>query len=89
MDAVSEVLTARMVKSDGLNTMLGWSVIAHVLMVAVVAFVPSDWWGTENKAPEVIMQISLGGAVGPRDGGLATLGGRAIQQVTDPSLPGN
>ena len=83
MDAVSEVLAARMVKSDGLNSMLGWSAVAHVVMVAAVAFVPSAWWGAQDQAPEVIMQISLGGAVGPRDGGLATLGGRAIQEVTE------
>jgi outer membrane biosynthesis protein TonB len=83
MDAVSEVLAARTAKSDGLGSMLGWSAVAHLVMVAAVAFVPSDWWGAENKEPEVVMQISLGGAVGPRDGGLATLGGRAIQQVTE------
>ena len=77
MDAVSEVLAARMVKSDGLNSMLGWSAIAHLVMVALVAFVPTDWWGAEDKAPEIVMQISLGGAVGPRDGGLATLGAAA------------
>ena len=29
------------------------------------------------------MQISLGGPVGPRDGGLATIGGRQIQQITE------
>ena len=81
MDAVSEVLAARMVRSDGLTAMLGWSAMAHVVMVAAVAFVPANWWGTVNKAPEVVMEISLGGAVGPRDGGLATLGGRAIQQA--------
>jgi len=83
MDAVSEVLAARMVKSDGLNSMLGWSAIAHLVMVALVAFVPPDWWGAKDQAPEIVMQISLGGAVGPRDGGLATLGGRPIQQVTE------
>jgi TonB family protein len=83
MDAVSEVLAARTIKSDGLNSMLGWSAVAHLVLVAAVAFVPADWWGAENKAPEIVMQISLGGAVGPRDGGLATLGGRPIQQVTE------
>ncbi len=81
MDAVSEVLAARAVKSDGLNSMLGWSAMAHLAMVAAVAFVPASWWGTAAPEPEVILQISLGGAVGPRDGGLATLGGRAIQQA--------
>jgi len=83
MDAVSEVLAARMVKTDGLSSMLGWSAVAHLVLVLAVAFVPANWWGSEDTAPEIIMQISLGGAVGPRDGGLATLGGRAIQQVTE------
>lgn len=81
MDAVSEVLTARAAKADGLTSMVGWSAMCHLVLVAAVAFVPAHWWGAEPPAPEVIMQISLGGAVGPRDGGLATLGGRAIQQA--------
>ena len=83
MEAVSEVLAARRVQSDGLNAMLGWSAMAHVVMVAAVAFVPSAWFGALQREPEVIMQISLGGPVGPVDGGLATLGGRTIQQVAE------
>lgn len=83
MDAVSEVLAARTAKSDGLGSMLGWSAVGHFVVVAAIAFAPANWWGPEQTAPEVIMQISLGGAVGPRDGGLATLGGRPIQQVTE------
>jgi len=83
MDAVSGVRVARMAKSDDLNSMLGWSAMAHLVLLAAVAFVPSGWWSTQDEAPEVVMQISLGGAVGPRDGGLATLGGRPIQQVTE------
>ena len=81
MDAVSEVLAARIVKSDGLGSMLGWSAAAHLTLLTAVAFVPATWWGAAEQEPEVILQISLGGAVGPRDGGLATLGGRAIQQL--------
>lgn len=83
MDAVSEVLLARTAKTDGLSSMLGWSAVAHLVIVAAVAFVPSDWWGAANKEPEIIMQVSLGGPVGPADGGLATLGGRTIQQVVE------
>lgn len=83
MDAVSEVLIARMAKADGLTSMVGWSAVLHVALVAAVAFVPSVWFGTLEREPEVIMQISLGGPVGPADGGLATLGGRTIQQVVE------
>lgn len=81
MDAVSEVLIARAGKSDGLSSMLGASAMAHIALVAVFMFVPAWWFGADNKAPETIMQISLGGPLGPNDGGLSTLGGRTIQQA--------
>jgi len=83
MDAVSEVLIARTAKADGLTSMVGWSAMAHLAVVAAVAFVPGAWFGALEREPEVIMQISLGGPVGPADGGLATLGGRTIQQVVE------
>jgi hypothetical protein len=81
MDAVSEVLIAREPKDDGLSSMLGASAIGHIVLVGIFVFVPAWWFGAENKAPETIMQISLGGPVGPNDGGVSTLGGRTIQQV--------
>ena len=42
-----------------------------------------------TKEPETILQVSLGGPEGPRDGGLATLGGRPIQQAVpiEPKRP--
>ena len=83
MDAVSEVLIARTPKGDGLSSMLGASVIGHFVLVGVFVFVPAWWFGAENKPPETIMQISLGGPVGPNDGGVSTLGGRTIQQVVE------
>jgi TonB family protein len=82
MDAVSEVLVARAGKDDGLTSMVGASALVHLGLVALVAFVPSAWFAVQRE-PEVVMVISLGGPVGPRDGGLATLGGRPIQQVTE------
>lgn len=81
MDAVSEVLIARAPKDDGLSSMLGASVLAHVVLVGMFVFVPAWWFGARNKVPETIMQISLGGPIGPNDGGASTLGGRTIQQV--------
>lgn len=81
MDAVSEVLVARADTSDGLSAMLSTSVIAHLAAVALFVFLPAAWFGAERKQPETIMQISLGGPIGPDAGGLTTLGGRTIQQV--------
>jgi TonB family protein len=82
MDAVSEVLVARSARTDGLNSMLGASALAHLVLFGLVVFLPSAWFGAGTRPPETIMQISLGGPVGPNDGGLAMLGGRTIQQVT-------
>lgn len=81
MDAVSEVLVARMPKDDGLGSMLGASAIGHIVLVGLFVFLPAWWFGAQNNPPETIMQISLGGPIGPNDGGVSTLGGRAIQQV--------
>jgi periplasmic protein TonB len=58
--------------------MMGASAIAHVIFMGVIVFLGVRAPGPE---PEVVMQISLGAGNLPRDGGLATLGGRPIQQT--------
>lgn len=83
MDAVSEVLIARSAVKGGLGSMLGASATAHVLLVALFMFFPAAWLGVGNTVPETVMQISLGGPVGPNDGGLNTLGARAVQQLAE------
>ena len=86
MDAVSEVLVARAPKDEGLSSMFGASVAAHVAIVVGFVLGPAWWFGAEHKAPETIMQISLGGPAGPSDGGLSTLSARAIQQAVPVTL---
>jgi protein TonB len=82
MDAVSAVLVARSRQREALGPVVGWSALVHVVLAALVAVLPASWLGLRiADEPEILMQISLGGAVGPRDGGLNTLGGRPIQQV--------
>jgi TonB family protein len=89
MDAVSEVLIARAAKDDGLTSMLGASALAHVVLVLAFVILPAAWFGASNKQPETIMQISLGGPIGPNDGGMNVLGGRTIQQAVpvEPKKP--
>jgi outer membrane biosynthesis protein TonB len=81
MDAVSEVLIARSAKDDALGSLVGASAAVHVVLILAFIFLPAAWFGAENKPPETVMNISLGGPIGPNDGGLATLGGRTIQQA--------
>jgi len=83
MDAVSEVLIARSAGKGGLNSMLSASLMAHVVLVALFMFFPAAWLGVDKTPPETVMQISLGGPVGPNDGGLNTLGARPIQQLAE------
>jgi TonB family protein len=80
MDAVSAVLVQRSRDMERLAPRVGWSAVVHVVLTIIVAIVPASWLGAVKSEPEVVMQISLGGAVGPRDGGLSTLGGRPVQE---------
>jgi TonB family protein len=82
MDVVTQIVSVRSRERDGLQSMLGASVIAHVGLIAIVFLAPASWFGvTVEREPENVMTISLGGAPGPRDGGLTMMGGRPIQQV--------
>ena len=83
MDAVSEVLIARAPKRDAITSMIGASVLAHVGIFMAFVLLPAWWFGAETEVPETIMQISLGGPVGPETGGAATLSSRTIQQVSE------
>jgi TonB family protein len=58
--------------------MLGASIAAHVIFLGAIIFLGISGPATE---PENVMVISLGAGNLPRDGGLATLGGRPIQQT--------
>jgi TonB family protein len=81
MDAVSAVLVQRARDTERMAPLVGWSALAHLAVTLVVAIVPASWLGSVSRESEVVMQVSLGGAVGPRDGGLATLGGRPVQEA--------
>jgi protein TonB len=84
MDAVSEVIVLRSREPERLQRMLGASLVAHLGLVASVLAAPAAWWGIMEPEPERVMTISLGGAPGPRDGGLSMMGGRPVQQVAPP-----
>jgi outer membrane biosynthesis protein TonB len=56
-----------------------WSVAAHIALFAFIIFMPASWRGAVDEGPRTVMTISLGGAPGPRNGGLTTMGGRTVQ----------
>ncbi len=82
MDAVTQIVAVRKQEVDGLQSMLTASVLAHLVLIAVVFLAPSTWFGSRTAdEPENIMTISLSGNPGPRAGGMTTSGGRPIQEA--------
>ena len=80
MEAVSDVLLSRMQEPRGLRQMTLVSLIAHGAAIALLLFVPADWIAREEPdALRTVMTISLGGAPGPRAGGMTPTGGRPVQ----------
>jgi periplasmic protein TonB len=80
MDAVSQVINGRAQVHDSMQSMLGASLLAHVVLVGLIFFAPL---GLDAPQEEVVMTISLGGPVGPDVGGMTQMGGRPVQAVTE------
>ena len=78
-EAATAVIVARAAEPAGLRKMVGWSIAAHAGIVAFVLFMPDAWRGVEVEQPRTVMMISLGGAPGPRAGGMTQMGGRTVQ----------
>jgi protein TonB len=68
---------------DGFKRMVVLSLAAHGLLILFVALSPSSW-RTRQTEPRTVMTISLGGAPGPRAGGLTSMAGRPVQQAVPP-----
>ena len=68
MDAVSAVIVQRSRDAERLTPLVGWSALVHIAITLLIAIVPASWLGSVTREPENVMQISLGGAIGPRDG---------------------
>lgn len=87
---VSDVLRDRLGQPAGFERMAAISIAAHVTLLAVVFLVPGRWFSAATPPPKTIMTISLsGGNGGPNNGGLTSIGGRAVQTtpVEPPKRP--
>lgn len=82
-DAVSHALVSRGRPPRGFEQMLGASVALHALLILALIVAPRPATPVEPDERDV-MTISLGGAPGPRAGGMTALGGRPVQQVAPP-----
>ena len=64
-EATTDIIVARSRDVDRLSTMVLWSVVAHVVVTAIVMLVPKE---ESDLTPKAVMTINLGGAPGPRTG---------------------
>jgi TonB family protein len=86
-EAATQVIAGRAREPEGLRKMVLWSLLAHVGLVAFFVYMPDAWRGQEAETPRTVMTISLGGAPGPRAGGMTQMGGRTVQAPPPPTPP--
>jgi TonB family protein len=86
MDAVTTILLERAQPRGGLWSRMGYSVLLHAVALPALAI----WMvstATTEEAPKTVMQISLGGAPGPRAGGMTPMAGRTVEAAPPTARP--
>jgi TonB family protein len=83
-EPASDIIAARARGEATLMPTLAWSVGAHLAIVALIWLAPSR---SQVDTQRVVMTVSLGGAPGPRAGGLTQMGGRAVPETPTPPEP--
>ena len=81
---VSDVLRDRMQSPAGLQRMITLSVAVHLSVAAALIVARGGLLTHTDEAPKTVMTISLGGSVGPENGGMTSMGGRPVQVATPP-----
>jgi len=83
-EPASDVIASRARAHGTMMPTLAWSIAGHVAVVAAIWLTPTR---SPNDTPRIVMTINLGGAPGPRAGGLTQMGGRAVPERPTPPAP--
>jgi periplasmic protein TonB len=86
-EAVSDILQERARETESIGRMVGVSLAAHVVLMALIVFLPSGWLAPARPAEENALMISLGGVEGPNVQGMTQISGRTAQAVREPDAP--
>jgi protein TonB len=79
---VTDVIVARSRQGEALKPMAVWSIAAHAALIATILLMPVR---QSQEAPRTVMTISLGGAPGPRAGGMTQAAARPVQAPPPPA----
>jgi len=83
-EPASDIIAARARTQATLMPTIAWSVAGHLAIVAAIWLAPAR----AVETPRLVMTVNLGGAPGPRAGGLTQTGGRAVpEQPPEPPKP--
>jgi TonB family protein len=80
-EPASDVIAARAGAQGTLMPTLVWSVAGHLAIAAAIWLAPAR---SPNDTPRLVMTVNLGGAPGPRSGGLTQQGGRRVEPTPEP-----
>jgi len=87
MTEVTDVIVSRYRQPERLNPMIAGSIVAHAGILAMLIF-GRPFLGQSYEPPRTVMTISLGGAPGPRAGGMTPTAGRAVPEPPpEPAKP--
>ena len=82
---VSDVLRDRSAEPEGLDRMVGLSLVVHAVVLGVLLLAPGSWLPGRSSTPKTVMTITLGGGNGgPSSGGITSIGGRPVQAQKPP-----
>jgi TonB family protein len=81
VDAVTPILVERAREPRGLRNMVVLSVIVHAVATAMLLMMPAP--SMQDDSLKNVMTISLGGAPGPRNGGMTNMSARAAETAPD------
>jgi TonB family protein len=81
VDAVTPILVERAREPPGLRNMVVLSVIVHAVATAMLLMMPAP--SMQDDSLKNVMTISLGGAPGPRNGGMTNMSARAAETAPD------
>jgi protein TonB len=82
LENVTDIVVARSRETESLKTMLAWSIAGHIALGAVTLL----WSGPGAEPQREVMVISLGGAEGPKTGGINQVGGESVQAPAPPQV---
>jgi TonB family protein len=82
MESTTDVLRARAAVHESLARTYLVSLGGHVLLVGVLLFFPTGFFsGTETEIMADVMTVSLGGSMGPSQGGETALAAQPVQDL--------